>query len=150
MAVYAGPSRRRRVTIAIAVVALVVGLIVGVIIGKASAPSIDSKIADGRTAGSDLITSLGVLPLEYSQASQGSEGTNLIGDTVKRATAGLPDALDKQPWLSSIQRQTATSAVRAIETAATAKVKPKRFEQIVKQSSATLQSVFGLPSAPAG
>ena len=150
MAVYAGPGRRRRITIAAAAGALIVGLLLGFVVGKASAPSLDDKIAEGRDRGRDFVTALGVLPLEYGQAAAGSEGTGLIGDTVKRSTRGLAVTLDKQPWLGTLQRQAAESAVKAIETAAADKVEPKRFEAVVAQSTATLQSVFGLPVSASG
>jgi hypothetical protein len=150
MAVYAGQGRRRRATVAIAVGALIVGLLAGFAIGKASAPSLGDKISEGRDRGRDFVTALGVLPLEYGQALQGSEGSGLIGDTVKRSSRGLAATLDKQPWLGPAQRRQATAAVQAIETAATDKVDAQRFETVVRQSTATLQSVFGLPPLPSG
>jgi hypothetical protein len=145
MAVYRGPERRRRMGAAIAVAALIAGLLLGVVIGRATAPSLDDKVAEGRSAGRDLVASLRVLPLEYRQAAAGSSETGTIEDTVKRAAGRLPAALDAAPWLGAGQRTAATDAVRAIEAAARAKVPPARFDATIARSTATLQSIFGLP-----
>jgi hypothetical protein len=150
MAVYATPARRRRATIAVAVVALVVGLVIGVVIGRGTATSLDDEIAKGRAGGGELVTALRVLPLEYGQAFKGSSETGLIEDTVNRSAAQLPDALDGAPWLSAAQRQTATAAVRSVQAAARERLDPDRFEMIVARSTATVQSVFGLPASSAG
>jgi hypothetical protein len=150
VAVYATPARRRRTTIGVGVAALIVGLIIGVAIGRATASSLDDEIAKGRAGGTELVTALRVLPLEYSQAFKGSSETGLIEDTVKRSTAQLPDALDGAPWLGAAQRQTAIAAVQSVQTAAQAKLAPARFEAVVAQATATLQAVFGLPASTAG
>jgi hypothetical protein len=150
MAVYAGPARRRRATIAIAVGTLILGLVIGIAIGRGTAKTLDDEIADGRAGGRDLVTALRVLPLEYQQASTGSSETGLIEDTVKRSTAQLPEALDGAPWLGPAQRRTATAAVRAVEAAAANKVSPKDFDGVIARSTATLESVFGLPASTSG
>ena len=150
MAVYAGPARRRRGSIAIAIGTLIVGLLIGIAIGRGTAKSLDDQIADGRAGGRDLVTALRVLPLEYEQASSGSSETGLIEDTVKRSTARLPAALDGAPWLGPAQRRSATAAVQAVQSAAVSKVPPKIFESVVASSTATLQSVFGLPASTPG
>lgn len=150
MAVYAGAGKRRRATSLIAVAAAIVGLVVGIAIGRATAPSVDDKIADGRQGGRDLVTALQVLPLEYGQALSGSEGSALIGDTVERSVRRLDTALDGAPWLGPAQRRTATQAVQAVRTAATNKVPPARFQQVVDSSSAAIESVFGLPASAPG
>jgi hypothetical protein len=147
MAVYAGPARRRRAGIAIAVGALILGLVIGIVIGRGTAPTLDDEIADGRAGGRDLVTALRVLPLEYEQASTGSSETGLIEDTVRRAAARLPEALDGAPWLGPGQRRTATTAVQAVEAAARTSIPPKNFEGVVAHSTATLESVFGLPAS---
>ena len=90
------------------------------------------------------------MPLEYRQAFTGSSETGLIEDTVKRSTARLPDALNGAPWLSTAQRRTATEAVQTVQTAARDRVPANRFETVVARSTATLQSVFGLPASTAG
>jgi len=148
MAVYAGEAKRRRTTLLAAIAAAVVGLIIGVVVGHATAPSLNDKIADGRNGGRDLVTALKVLPLEYSQALSGSEGTTLIGDTVDRVTAQLKDALDGAPWLGPQQRTAATTAVQSVKTAATGKVPAAEFSKTVDAASTTLDGVFGLPASP--
>jgi hypothetical protein len=145
MAVYAGSGRRRRTTVAVALVALVVGLLVGVAIGRGTAESLDDQIAAGRDGGRELVTALRVLPLEYGQAYAGTSETGLIEDTVRRSAAQLPGALRDAPWLGPSQRDTATRAVRAVQAAAHSRVAPRQFETVVARSTATLQSVFGLP-----
>jgi hypothetical protein len=150
MAVYAGAGRRKRATILVAVATLVAGLILGIVVGRATAPSLADKIADGRKGGSELVTALQVLPLEYGQALNGSEGTTLIGDTVNRSLARLNTALDGAPWLGPAQRLQATQAVQAVRTAATSKVPVKQFQAVVDSSSATIQAVFGLPLSSGG
>ncbi|MEY2442142.1 MAG: hypothetical protein QOJ46_1568 [bacterium] len=150
MAVYATPARRRRTTIVVGVAALIVGLVIGIAIGRATATSLDDKIADGRAGGMELVTALRVLPLEYSQAFKGSSETGLIEDTVKRSTARLPAALDGAPWLGAAQRRSATTAVQSVQAAARARFAPARFEAVVAQATATLQTVFGLPASTAG
>jgi hypothetical protein len=150
MAIYHGPERRRRASVALAVGALVAGVLIGLAIGRATAPSLDDQIAEGRAAGRDVVAALRVLPLEYRQAAAGSSETSLIGDTVKRATRQLPAALEKAPWLSGAQRRTANGAAAAIEAAARAKVAPARFDAVTARSTATLQSIFGLPASSAG
>ena len=145
MAVYRGPERRRRATALIAVAALIVGVLLGAVLGRVTAPTVDDKIAEGHTAGRDLVAALRVLPLEYEQASSGSSETGLIEDTVRRAAGRLPAALDKAPWLDGAQRREATQTVQAITDAATAKVAPARFDATVERSTATLQSIFALP-----
>lgn len=150
MAVYAGAGKRKRTTSLIAVAAVIGGLIIGIAIGRATAPSVDDKIADGRKGGRELVTALQVLPLEYGQALSGSEGSALIGDTVDRSARRLSAALDGAPWLGPAQRRTAAQAVQAVRTAATAKVPPARFQQVVDGSSATIQAIFGLPASGPG
>jgi hypothetical protein len=150
MAVYRGPERRRRATAAIAVAALIVGLLAGVLVGRVSAPSVDDQIAEGQAAGRDLVAGLRVLPLEYEQASAGSSETGLIEDTVKRATGRLPAALEQAPWLDVTQRREAAQAVHAIAETASAEVAPARFEATVARSTATLESIFGLPPSEGG
>lgn len=150
MAVYATPARRRRTTIVVGVAALIVGLVIGTAIGRGTATSLEDEIASGRAGGSELVTALRVLPLEYSQAFKGSSESGLIEDTVKRSTAQLPHALGGAPWLSAAQRQTATAAVRSVQAAAIAKIAPARFETVVAHATATLQAVFGLPPSTAG
>jgi len=150
VAVYQGSTKRRKTTIVVAVATLVVGLVIGIAIGRASAPSFDSEVAKGRDGGRDLVTSLRVLPLEYGQALSGSEGTALIGDTVDRVARRLDEALDGAPWLGPAPRATATKAVAAVKTAATAKVPPAVFQATIDSSSATLQDVFGLPRTAGG
>ena len=150
MAVYATPAKRRRTTIVVALATLVVGLLIGIAIGRASAPSVDDKIAGGRAGGSELVTALRVLPLEYRQAFSGSSETGTIADTVNRSVARLPAALDGAPWLGPAQRQTATAAVQAVQKAARDKLPPARFETVIADSTATLQTVFGLPVTAGG
>jgi len=150
MAVYAGSGQRRRTTGVIAIVALTVGLVIGVAIGSSSGTSIDEQIATGRDGGRGLVTALRVLPLEYEQAFSGSSESGLISDTVKRSTSQLATALTGAPWLTSAQRDTATEAVHTVEAAARNKVTPARFETVIARSTATLQSVFGLPASAAG
>ena len=150
MAVYRGPERRRRASVAIAIATLVAGVLLGAVLGRVTAPTVDDRIAEGHAAGRDLVAGLRVLPLEYEQASAGSSETSLIQDTVKRATGRLPAALDKAPWLDPAQRREAATAVRAITDAASAKVAPDRFEATTARSTATLQSIFGLPSSAGG
>jgi hypothetical protein len=150
MAVYAGSGRRRRTTAAIAVVALVVGLLIGVAIGRGTAESLDDQIAAGRDGGRELVAALRVLPLEYAQAYAGSSESGLIADTVRRSTAKLPGALQGAPWLAPMQRDTAKAAVRAVEAAARSRVAPHRFETVVARSTASLESVFGLPVSTSG
>jgi hypothetical protein len=145
MAVYAGSAKRKRTTGVVAVAALVVGLVIGLLIGQATGQSVDDKIKEGRDGGRDLVTSLQVLPLEYSQALSGSEGTAQIGDTVARTSAQLKDALDGAPWLGPTQRSLATSAVAAVRTAAAKKVSAAEFQTVVDSSSRALQQAFGLP-----
>jgi hypothetical protein len=150
VAVYQGGGKRKRATILVAVATAIAGLVIGIVIGRATAPSVNDKIADGRKGGQELATALQVLPLEYGQALNGSEGTTLIGDTVNRALAQLNTALDGAPWLGPGQRRQATQAVQAVRTAATNKVPLKRFQTIVDSSSATIETVFGLPPSRAG
>jgi hypothetical protein len=150
MAVYAGPSKRKRTTSLIAAATLVVGLVIGIAIGRAAAPSLDEEIAKGRDGGRALVTALQVLPLEYGQALSGSEGSSLIGDTVDRSARRLGAALDGAPWLGPAQRREATAAVAAVKAAAAGKVPPARFQTVVDRSAATIQAVFGLPSSSAG
>jgi hypothetical protein len=150
MAVYAGQAKRKRTTLLIAVTTLVVGLVLGGAIGRATAPTIADKIAEGRAAGRDLVTALHVLPLEYSQAQSGSEGTALIGDTVQRSVARLNSALDAAPWLGPAQRRSATQAVQSVTAAAGRKVPPAQFQTIVDKAAATVAAVFGLPSPSPG
>ncbi len=147
MAVYATPGRRRRTTVAIVAVALVIGLVIGAILGRATATSIDDQITKGRDGGRELVTALRVLPLEYRQALAGSSESKLIQDTVDRTVAQAGNALDDAPWLSGAQRRSTTSAVAQIRAAAQAKVAPKRFETVIARSTATIQSVFGLPAS---
>ncbi|MEA2154530.1 MAG: hypothetical protein QOE11_670 [Solirubrobacteraceae bacterium] len=150
MAVYAGAGKRKRSTILIAVATLVVGLLAGIATGRATAPSLADKIADGRNGGRDLVTALQVLPLEYSQALNGSEGTTLIGDTVNRSAGQLRSALDGAPWLGPAQRSAATAAVQAVRAAAASRVAPARFQSVVNGSAAKIQAVFGLPVSAGG
>jgi hypothetical protein len=150
MAVYAGQAKRKRAGYLIAAATLVVGLVLGIVIGRATAPTIDDKIADGRAGGRDLVTALQVLPLEYSQALSGSEGTALIGDTVQRSVARLNSALDGAPWLGPAQRTTATAAVKSVKDAADRKVPAVVFERVVSGAATTLSEVFGLPASTAG
>lgn len=145
MAVYAGPARRRRSMILIAIAALAAGLIIGVAIGRASATSIDDEISAGRDSARELVASLRVLPLEYGQALEGSSETTLIQDTVDRSAAQVDIALDDAPWLTATQRRSVTNAVQAIRTAAGAKVPAPRFQAAIDRSTTTIQSVFGLP-----
>jgi hypothetical protein len=149
MAVYGGQAKRKRTTVLVAVATLAVGLVLGVVIGRATAPTIDDKVADGRAGGRDLVSALQVLPLEYSQARSGSEGTALIGDTVERAVARLNPALDDAPWLGPAQRRSATQAVRSVTAAADRKVAPAAFQTVVDKAAATVSGLFGLsPPSP--
>lgn len=147
MAVYEEPARRRRTIGAIALVGLVVGLVVGTAIGRGTATSIDEQIGAGRDGGRELVASERVLALEYRQAFAGSSETGLIEDTVDRSAAQLPGALGDAPWLSAAQRRAATGAVRAVQEAVRQKVTPDRFETVLDASTATLESVFGLPAS---
>jgi hypothetical protein len=150
MAVYAGQAKRKRATYLIAAAALVVGLVLGILIGRATAPTIEDKIADGRAGGRDLVTALQVLPLEYQQAQSGSEGTALIGDTVERSVARLNDALDGAPWLGPAQRRIATQAVQSVKSAATQNVAAAQFKSTVDQASSQIAQVFGIPAPSPG
>jgi hypothetical protein len=150
MAVYGGETKRRRTANLIAVATLVVGLVLGIVIGRATAPTLGDKIADGRSGGRDLVTALQVLPLEYSQAQSGSEGTALIGDTVQRAVSQLNAALDGAPWLGLAQRRTATQAVQSVKTAAGERVPAAQFQTVVNKAAATIAAVFGVPASSAG
>lgn len=150
MAVYAGQAKRKRATWLIAAATLVVGLVLGILVGRATAPTIEDKIADGRAGGRDLVTALQVLPLEYEQAQSGSEGTALIGDTVQRSVARLNDALDGAPWLGPAQRRIATQAVQSVVSASTQNVPAAQFKNTVDQASAQIAEVFGITVASAG
>ena len=48
------------------------------------------------------------------------------------------------------QRQAATAAVQAVQKAARDKVPPPRFETVIADSIAKLQTVFGLPVSAGG
>jgi hypothetical protein len=150
MAVYAGPSKRKRTTTLVAVATLVAGLVIGLVVGRATAPSLDDEIAKGRDGGRALATALQVLPLEYGQALSGAEGSALIGDTVERSARRLDAALAGAPWLGPAQRREASAAVAAVKAAAASKVPPARFQTVVDRSAATIQAVFGLPASSAG
>jgi hypothetical protein len=144
MAVYAGQAKRKRATYLIAAATLVAGLVLGILIGRATAPTIEDKVADGRAGGRELVTALQVLPLEYQQAQSGSEGTALIGDTVDRSVANLDGALDGAPWLGPAQRRLATQAVQSVKSAATQKVAAAQFKSTVDQASSQIAQVFGI------
>jgi hypothetical protein len=150
MAVYAGQAKRKRATYLVAAGALIVGLVLGIVVGRATAPTIQDKIADGRAGGRELVTALQVLPLEYAQAQSGSEGTALIGDTVQRSVARLNSALDGAPWLSVAQRRIATQAVQSVVSAGTQKVPAAQFKNTVDQASSQIAQVFGITVASAG
>jgi hypothetical protein len=144
IAVYVEPARRKKIAWGIAAVALVVGLAIGIAIGRATAPSIDDKIASGRSGGRELVTALNVLPLEYEQARRGSSETSLIANTVARSVQRLPAALDGAAWLGVAQRNAATDAVQSVQTAASQKVSPSAFRRVVARATSTLEDIFGL------
>jgi hypothetical protein len=150
MAVYAGQAKRKRATYLIAAATLVVGLVLGIVIGRATAPTIEDKIADGRAGGRDLVTALQVLPLEYQQAQSGSEGTALIGDTVQRSLARLDAALDGAPWLGAAQRRIATQAVQSVRSAATQNVPAAQFKSTVDQAASQISEIFGITTSSPG
>jgi hypothetical protein len=146
MAVYVPPGRRRNLTAAIAAAALVVGVAAGFGLGRGTAETVTDRVADARSSATDLVSALGVLPLEYEQAQAGTSETSQIADTVDRAAGGLADTLDQAPWFGDVQRQRLTAAIATVRDAAERQVSPAQFKAVVARANAVIRSEYGLPA----
>src|SRR3954466_15337745 len=114
MAVYVPPGRRRNLTAAIPAAPLVVGVAAGFGLGRGTAETVTDRVADARSSATDLVSALGVHPLEYEQAQGATSEPSQIADPVDRAAGGLADTLDRAPWFGDVQRQRLTAAIATV------------------------------------
>jgi hypothetical protein len=146
MAMYIPPGRRRRRLLLSVGAAVVVGLIVGVIVGRATAPTVDDRVADVRAAAAGAVAQLQALPLEYEKQAGGDqqfkEGGG-VDDALGRTRGDLDDAIADAPWLTGTQIDAVHAAIDDLRTAARDGVSPSDFETQTDQAIDDITAVFG-------
>jgi hypothetical protein len=150
MAVYMPAEKRRRRTVLAVVVAVVVGITAGFILGRATSSGVDDAVSDAKDKGSDAVTALSRLPIEYEQkaSGQGGETSTTILDSVDAARARLRDAFDAAPWLTAAQKRAASAAVASVRTDVENDVSVQEFRDSIDNASQVVARTFGVPVNP--
>ena len=149
MAVYTPPGARRRRTIDMIIAAVLVGLVVGLVVGRATA-AIDDAVSDAKRKGSDAVTALSRLPIEYEQKlnAQGGETATTLLESVDAAEVLLGDAFDAAPWLTTEQKQAATAAIESVRADVNSGVSARAFQNRIDTASKVIARTFGVPANP--
>jgi len=149
MAVYMQGSRRRWVTVAIAVVALVIGVGIGYLVGRGTATTADDVVAESRSKGEDAATALQRLPIEYQQAvtNASGESSTTISQALDEAMSLLTQAYAASPWLGDALRQPPVEAIGRLKADVTAQVTADVFEQDVGRAVDAIGTAFNLDAS---
>jgi formiminotetrahydrofolate cyclodeaminase len=100
MAIYVPASRRRRTTIAVAVVAVLAGIVLGFVAGRATSSSLGDQVGAVQDRARTATSQLRVVSLHQDEATGGGNALAL-----QRARTELADALDDAPWVSATTRK---------------------------------------------
>jgi|SRR6187200_2808359 hypothetical protein len=150
MAVYTPPGARRRRTIYMIIAAVLVGLLAGLVVGRATSRGIDDAVSDAKRKGSDAVTALSRLPIEYEQKlnAQGGETATTLLESVDAAEALLGDAFDAAPWLTTEQKQAATAAITSVRADVNNGVSAREFQNRIDTASKVIARTFGVSANP--
>jgi len=132
VAIYVPASRRRRTTIAIAVVCAVAGLVLGVVAGRGTSPSLADRVHDVQEQARQATSQLRVVAL-HEDASTGSAGNELA---LRRAHDKLVDALAGAPWIDAPAGKALVASLDAIDARSTA----SEIERVAKE----IDAAFGI------
>jgi hypothetical protein len=150
MAVYMPAEKRRRRTVLAVVVAVIVGVIAGFFLGRATSTGVDDAVSDAKDKGSDAVTALSRLPIEYEQKASGTGGetSTTILDSVDAAETRLRDAFDAAPWLTPAQRRAASAAVASVRSDVENDVSLEEFRDSIDDASQVVARTFGVEVNP--
>jgi hypothetical protein len=146
MAVYTPPGARRRRTIFMVIAAVLVGLLAGLVVGRATSRGIDDAVSGAKRRGSDAVTALARLPIEYEQKlnAQGGETAKTLLESVDAAEALLDDAFDAAPWLTAEQKQAARAAIDSVRADVNDRVSAREFQNRIETASNVVARTFGV------
>jgi hypothetical protein len=147
MALYVPAGRRRR-NLVIGLVAVgVVALVVGLLLGRATAPTVDDRVASVRDDARAVVGALAATPNEYRKQQEGSTEFRAGGgvdQALVSARAELQAALDDAPWLGALDRRAALASLDAVREAERAGVTRARYDAAVQEASDRIQRIFGI------
>lgn len=132
MAIYVPASRRRRTTIAIAVLCAVAGLVLGAVAGRATSPSLADRVRDVQEQARQTTSQLRVVAL-HEDASTGAEANELA---LRRAHDELVDALADAPWIDTSTGKALVADLDALDTRSSASA----IERVAKE----IDAAFGI------
>lgn len=146
MAVYTPPGARRRRTAFMIIAAVIVGLIAGLILGRATSSGVDDAVSDAKRKGSDAVTALSRLPIEYEQKlnAKGGETAATMLESVDAAEAQLQEAFDAAPWLTTEQKRAATAAIEAVRDDVKNGASAREFRDSIDTASNVVARTFGV------
>lgn len=150
MAVYMPAEKRRRRTVLAVVVAVIVGIVAGFVLGRATSSGVDDAVSEAKDKGSDAVTALSRLPIEYEQkaSGKGGETSTTILDSVDAAEARLRNAFDAAPWLTPAQKRAASAAVASVRSDVENEVSLQEFKGSIGDAAQVVARTFGVQVNP--
>jgi hypothetical protein len=116
MALYVPAARRRRRVVVFTVVALVLGLLLGAFVGRATAPTIDDRLASVRKSAQQTAAGLRVIAIHDESNTVSNQSANSGADLVlKQTRSELHDEFDDAPWITLAQREALLKALDELE-----------------------------------
>jgi hypothetical protein len=132
------------------VAAVVVGLVAGLVLGRATSRGVEDAVSEAKSKGSDAVTALARLPIEYEQKlnAKGGETATTMVESVDAAEAQLREAFDAAPWLTDEQKRAATAAIVAVRAAVKNGASAREFRNRIDTASEVVARTFGVSTDP--
>ena len=143
MATYVSKRQRaRRLIIAVATGSAIAAT-GGYVVGRSSVPTVTERVSDAKSSADTLATRVSALTIEYEQATTGQGDSVEAGVTVPLAgiSADLDALLEKAEWVSPTEAARAERLIKAVGTAASAKVDVATFEQVTSTAAQALRDL---------
>jgi hypothetical protein len=145
MALYTSVATRRRRAVIAVVVASLLAFGVGWLLGRQQVPSVDERVADVRTAASDIATGLERLDIEYEQVLAGEDSVEGgVLEPLDGLRADLIDQLESAPWIVSTTRSELLDSLAEVESVATSEATIDEVRAALADAAESVRTAFGV------
>jgi len=146
VAIYVPRARRRRNMILLAVAAVAVGLVVGVAFGRASAPTVEGRVASVRKQARDIAAQLRVVSFHENN------GTTSLADTsgdagadlaLRRTETNLRQLFRRAPWVTTKTSSDLLADTVALRAQAPGQARTPGFGDKIDALASRILTTFG-------
>jgi hypothetical protein len=142
MALYVPAARRRRRIVGFTVAALVLGLLIGALLGRATAPTVDDRLASVRKNAQQTAAGLRVIAIHDESNTASNQSANSGADLVLKETRSeLENEFDDAPWITPAQREALLKSLDKLE--AQADRKSDGFGKAADALATQIEETFG-------